>query len=78
MILRVLILAFLSNFKSNLLEFETFGPPYTSSRKEPDHCVRLQEMDRPTLVIEYGWRESRPQRTVTEICDFLMAKALSR
>ncbi|KAK9481637.1 hypothetical protein V1527DRAFT_486426 [Lipomyces starkeyi] len=40
---------------------ETFGPPYQASRKEPDYCVIPIGSRLPTLVLESGWSESRPQ-----------------
>jgi hypothetical protein len=43
---------------------KTLGPPYQASEKEPDFCVIPIGPPRPTLptlVIETGWSESRPQ-----------------
>ncbi|KAK9236492.1 hypothetical protein V1525DRAFT_213415 [Lipomyces kononenkoae] len=41
--------------------FKSFGPPYQASRKEPDYCVKPIGSRLPTLVLESGWSESRPQ-----------------
>ncbi|KAJ9310804.1 hypothetical protein DTO271D3_8939 [Paecilomyces variotii] len=41
--------------------FESFRAPYTSSRKEPDQCIMPATMTVPTVVVESGWSESRPQ-----------------
>ena len=39
--------------------FKNFGPPYTSSSKEPDQCILPDGQIMPTIVIESGWTESR-------------------
>ncbi|KAK9238595.1 hypothetical protein V1525DRAFT_99528 [Lipomyces kononenkoae] len=41
--------------------FESFGPPYQASLKDPHYCVKLIASRLPTLVFESGWTESRPQ-----------------
>lgn len=41
--------------------FSEFGDGYTTSRKEPDLCIRPVGMALPTIVVESGWSESRSQ-----------------
>lgn len=38
-----------------------FLAPYVSTRKEPDACILPEGMKNPTLVVESGWSESRPE-----------------
>jgi hypothetical protein len=44
-----------------MITFTTFGPPYTSSSKEPNMCIRPVGQTMPTVVVESGWLEFRPQ-----------------
>lgn len=41
--------------------FSQFGDGYNTSRKEPGMCIRPVGMALPTIVLESGWSESRPQ-----------------
>lgn len=41
--------------------FENFQAPYTASRKEPDQCILPAGKSLPTVVIESGWSETKPQ-----------------
>ncbi|ODM17647.1 hypothetical protein SI65_07322 [Aspergillus cristatus] len=41
--------------------FENFQAPYTASHKEPDQCILPPGKSLPTVVIESGWSETKPQ-----------------
>lgn len=49
------------NVRLKLLGFSSFSAPYASSRKEPDQSILPLGMRFPTLIVESGWSESRPQ-----------------
>jgi len=41
-----------------MIAFHGFAPPFASSSKEPDQCIRPRGLATPTVVFESGWSES--------------------
>ncbi|KAK2807283.1 hypothetical protein FQN50_005436 [Emmonsiellopsis sp. PD_5] len=41
--------------------FDAFVSPYASSSKEPDVCIRPDNLTLPTIAVESGWSDARPR-----------------